>query len=65
MCKANEIRCPNCNRKICDATGEFHLKVKCPKCRNEFEHRTDDLNHFEGTTKTLTMLNANGRVYGM
>ncbi|WP_435415877.1 Com family DNA-binding transcriptional regulator [Polaribacter aestuariivivens] len=36
-----EVRCPNCNRKICDASGEFHLKVKCPKCRSEFEHKGD------------------------
>lgn len=35
-----QIRCPNCNRRLMDLSG--HAQVKCPKCRSIVEIDTAD-----------------------
>jgi phage FluMu protein Com len=37
-----EVRCPNpkCKKKICESFGETNLKVKCPRCKTDFEVRS-------------------------
>ena len=31
MTKLIEIRCPNCNKKLCELEGR--LSIKCPRCK--------------------------------
>lgn len=31
MTKLIEIRCPSCNKKLCDADGK--VSIKCPRCK--------------------------------
>jgi len=31
-----DVRCPDCNKKACEAYGEVVLKVICPRCGTEY-----------------------------
>ena len=37
MHKPNEIRCPNCNRKVAEALGATNISCVCPRCKTSFE----------------------------
>ena len=37
MPQSTEIRCPNCQKKIADATGPTAIKCVCPRCKTDFE----------------------------
>ncbi|WP_299129366.1 hypothetical protein [uncultured Winogradskyella sp.] len=37
MSTTTEIRCPNCQKKIAEATGPTSVKCVCPRCRTDFE----------------------------
>ena len=40
MVVLEEVRCPQCNRKLMNLTG--YAQVKCPKCRAIVEIDTND-----------------------
>ena len=33
-----EVRCPNCNKKVCEATEESVLNVLCTRCKTPFTY---------------------------
>ena len=33
-----EVRCPNCNRKLCDASSDAELKVVCNRCKTPYTY---------------------------
>lgn len=39
MINVTELRCTQCNRKLCEASGKYLISVKCPKCKamNQFK----------------------------
>ena len=38
MQKSNDIRCPNCNKKIAEAVGPTDVKCLCPRCKIDFSY---------------------------
>lgn len=32
-----EIRCPNCNKLLFKATGNYNIEIKCDKCKKILE----------------------------
>lgn len=35
-----QIRCPKCNKRLCDLNGQ--AQIKCPKCKSLIEVDTDE-----------------------